>query len=94
MNVDLYYFIFLDMFGWSESDVTYVKQNEREKKYKTEILPETREILKKWLWADYMLYNHFLNKMKKMIKKFGQSEMKQRSDSLKEINQNLEVKIL
>ena len=28
---------------------------------------ETRSVLRKWLWADYLVYDHFKNKLEELI---------------------------
>ena len=39
---------------------------------------ETKKILKRWLWADYMLYNHFRNKLKMAINNHDEGIMASR----------------
>lgn len=39
---------------------------------------ETRQTLKRWLWADYMLYDHFRAKLERAINSFDESEMASR----------------
>ena len=47
---------------WPLRSFTYLSLNQRKQSSKNEITPYSREILKKWLWADYMLYEHFKQK--------------------------------
>ena len=28
---------------------------------------ETRSVLRKWLWADYLVYDHFKNKLEELV---------------------------
>ena len=42
---------------------------------KTNMTDETRQVLKRWLWADYMLYDHFKAKLERAIKNFDESFM-------------------
>lgn len=44
---------------WDISDVTYLSQNQRKTTEKNILTDATRKVLKEWLWADYMLYDHF-----------------------------------
>ena len=41
---------------------------------------ETRKILRRWLWADYMLYDYFKAKLERKINKFDKSLMASRYD--------------
>ena len=41
---------------------------------------ETRKILRRWLWADYMLYDYFKTKLERKINKFDKSLMVSRYD--------------
>lgn len=78
-----------EMFNWSEEDITYVKQMERIGSLKSNLTAESRKILKEWLWADYMLYDYFVAKLKAKIKNFGTEKMAQRVASLNKANQQI-----
>ena len=39
---------------------------------------KTRKILRRWLWADYMLYDYFKAKLERKINKFDKSLMASR----------------
>ena len=39
---------------------------------------ETKKILKRWLWADYMLYDHFRDKLKMGINNHDEGMMASR----------------
>ena len=41
---------------------------------------KTRKILRRWLWADYMLYDYFKAKLERKINKFDTSVMASRYD--------------
>jgi len=52
---------------WEVSDMTYLRLNERVPGAKTKMTEETRSVLRKWLWADYLVYDHFKNKLEELI---------------------------
>ena len=39
---------------------------------------QTKRILKRWLWADYMLYDHFSDKLKRAINNYDEGIMASR----------------
>jgi hypothetical protein len=47
---------------------------------------ETRNILKKWLWADYMLYDFFVVKFEQAKEKFGVDRMASRLRDFFDLN--------
>lgn len=49
---------------------------------RTEIKPETRAKLQKWLWADYMLYDFFVEKLEEKIEAYGRERMEQNVQKL------------
>ena len=63
---------------WEIADMTYLKLNERVPSAKSKMTEETRNILKKWLWADYLVYDHFKIKLEELISSIPQKEFKSR----------------
>ena len=51
---------------------------------------KTKAKLRKWLWADFELYNHFRKKLDKLISEFGQDAMKTEVKVLQEANRELD----
>ena len=47
---------------------------------------ETRSIMRRWLWADYMLYDHFKAKMEGALDSYDISTMASRSVSPQNIS--------
>ena len=74
---------------WNLEDVRYFKLNERNETSKSLLTPETRKRLKKWLWADYKLYDFFGKKLKVLIEAFGSQNMETQVSALKEANKKL-----
>ncbi len=56
-----------DLMCWNVEDVTYLDLNKRVTTAKTEMTSETRALLRQWMWADYLLYEHFVDKFKKRV---------------------------
>ena len=56
-----------DLMCWELEDVTYLNQNERKPIVKRGMSDFTRKTLKEWLWADYMVYDHFVEKFQSKI---------------------------
>ena len=50
-----------DLLCWPKEDFAFLKQNERIRR--SDLTAEEREILRKWLWADHMLYEHFMKRL-------------------------------
>ena len=80
-----------NLFCWTMNDIRYFKLNEREEKSKSNMSENTRKKLKKWLWADYLLYNYFVQKMDDSIKQFGIESMKSEVSALKLANLKLKT---
>ena len=68
MNLGL--LLLKDKMCWNMEDITFLKQNERKAIAKRGMSNYTRTVLKEWLWADYMLYNHFLKKFNKQVESY------------------------
>ena len=54
---------------WPLDSFTYLSLNQRKESFKNKITPESREILKRWLFPDYMLYNYFKEKFDRKLEK-------------------------
>ena len=54
---------------WPLEYFTYLSLNQRKESFKNKITPDSREILKRWLFPDYMLYNYFKEKLDKKLEK-------------------------
>ena len=48
-----------ELFGWSLEEISYISQNRRKSSYVEKMKPMTKVILRRWLWADVLLYDHF-----------------------------------
>ena len=59
-----------DLICWQVEDITYLKQNERKAIAKSGMSDYARKKLKEWLWAEYMVYDHFLEKFKKRLEEY------------------------
>jgi hypothetical protein len=53
---------------WPLDSFTYLSLNQRKESFKNKITPESREILKRWLFPDYMLYDYFKEKFQEKLK--------------------------
>ena len=53
---------------WPLKSFTYLSLNQRKESAKNKITEESREILKQWMWSDYMLYNYFKEKITEKVK--------------------------
>ena len=79
-----------DLLCWNILDIRYFKLNERsELTKKSQMTAKTRARLKRWLWADYKLYNHFKKKLNQLIFDFGINEMKKQVRNLQDLNKQL-----
>ena len=79
-----------ELLCWDLIDIRYFKLNERsEETKKSQMTSNTRARLKKWLWADYELYEHFQKKLNQLIQDFGVIKMKNQVNSLQDLNNEL-----
>ena len=53
---------------WPLRSFTYLSLNQRKESFKNTITAESREILRKWLFPDYMLYDYFKEKFNERLK--------------------------
>jgi len=78
-----------DLLSWEMADITFLNQNVRKSEAKSCMTTETRKILKNWLWADYLLYDHFLAKFQKAKENFGVEKMSKSLKELEELNRGV-----
>lgn len=79
-----------ELLCWNLQDINYMRLNERSDETKSQMEAQTKAKLKKWLWADYKLYNHFSKRLDEKIKDFGLQEMTKEVEFLKLANYQLE----
>ena len=59
-----------DLMCWQVEDVTFLNQNERKPIAKRGMSSFVRRVLQEWLWADYMVYDHFVKKFKRKVSEY------------------------
>ena len=59
---------------------------------KEELDDHERDILKRWLWAEYMLYDEFVRTFDRKILEFGEQKMEEKVSELKSLNLDLKDK--
>ena len=59
-----------DLMCWQLQDITFLNQNERKPISKRGMSAFVRRVLREWLWADYMVYDHFVKKFKNQMNKY------------------------
>ena len=64
-----------DLLCWDYQDVVNFKLNSRKESKKIHLSDEARAALKKYLAADYKLYNYFKSKFEEKLQKFGEHKM-------------------
>lgn len=74
---------------WKVTDVTYLKLNERKESAKSTISLKTRYLLKQWLWADYVLYDHFREKLDKRLRLISTEAFQSRINAFHAFNNQL-----
>ncbi len=79
--------LFQDLVCWPTQQLGYLKQNERIASQKSNITEESRAVLKKWLWADYLLYDYFAKKLNQKIE--DASGLTSRKAELTQFNEKL-----
>lgn len=62
---------------WNFEDVTALRVNAQRSSTKSTLSPQARRVLKQWLAADYMLYDHFVANFEAALQAFGEHEMEQ-----------------
>merc|ERR1712223_496160 len=79
-----------DLLCWDYRDMTSLKLNAHDSSSKSKLSTKARNILKKWMWADYMLYDHFKEKFEDEILAFGSEKMKHELEILRHSNQEIQ----
>lgn len=64
-------------------------RNSRLGDYVTQLTAESRATLAAWLWADQLLYNHFLGRHEARLRQFGQERMAGAVATLRSLNEDL-----
>ena len=59
-----------DLMCWQLADITFLNQNERKPSTKRGMSDDVRRVLHEWLWADYMVYDHFVKKFKNQMNEY------------------------
>eukprot|EP00092_Neocalanus_flemingeri_P093291 GFUD01118556.1.p1 GENE.GFUD01118556.1~~GFUD01118556.1.p1 ORF type:complete len:232 (+),score=53.28 GFUD01118556.1:25-696(+) len=80
-----------DVLCWPLANMTSLKLNARKKSAIEELSPKSRKILKDWLWADYMLYEHFKEKLEQQKNVFGLKSLKDDIVKLKNLNDKVKA---
>ena len=57
---------------------------------KEELDDHEKNVLREWLWAEYLLYDKFVEKLDKKNKEFGVERMEEKKIQLKMLNQELQ----
>ena len=82
-----------DLMCWETEDVTFLKQNERKAVVKRGMSNYSRRKLKEWLWAEYMIYDHFVekfqNQTKNYINRFGNKTFYDEVEKLENANKQI-----
>ena len=68
---------------WNFSDVVNFKLNSKEVTKKSKLSVKARQALQEWLWADYMLYDHFKEKFDQRMASYGRDRLDQEMRVLK-----------
>ncbi len=58
-----------DLLCWPTEELAFLRQNERLRR--SNVTAETRATLREWLWADYLLYDHFSRRLEERVASFG-----------------------
>merc|ERR550532_2579653 len=74
---------------WSLDQVAFVQLNSRKEDFVTSLSQESRDILTNWLWADRLLYDHFLERHNQSLNTFGPTRMKNAVELLGGLNDSL-----
>ena len=79
-----------DILCWPLVNMTSLRLNTRKQSAVKKLSEISRLILKDWLWADYMLYDHFRGKLEKKKKSVGSLKMKKADNKFQYLNKNVE----
>jgi len=84
-----------DLLCWPLESITYLDQNQRKPEERNQMSEETREVLEQWLWADYMVYDHFRSVLDRKITEYetgqnsGPHQLQDRVFRLRSANRDL-----
>lgn len=84
-----------DMMCWPPEAVAYLRLNTRSDQAKKQVnaaTEATRATLKEWLWADFVLYDHFSRKLERRMEEYGIERLKDQVKELRRRNQVLKVR--
>lgn len=71
---------------WPIHDITHLSINERQSHYRRKLNDTTRTLLRQWLWADQMLYDHFLQVFRRKRSEFGVRRLSLEKIKLQKMN--------
>merc|ERR1719369_463414 len=74
---------------WELGDVRYLKQNARKAEKVSNITKEATGLLKTWLSADFLLYEHFLTKFWQEVERYGKEQLDRDVAILRQLNVEL-----
>ena len=78
---------------WTFDDIAYISKNRAFQKSRRKAMTgETQDLLRRWLWAEYELYDFFKWKLLKKIEAYGRRRMEEDKAKLREANHILKDK--
>jgi len=75
-----------ELLCWPLEAMVALPVNVRFPQYKRKLDAETRALLRNWLWADQMLYDHFRGLFRQRKLEYGPDRMQEAVQRLKELN--------
>ncbi len=78
-----------DLLCWPAKELTFLKQNERVEGKRSNVTAEARKALKQWLWADYLLYDHFVKRLEQRVEKVGRKKVDDAVAELRKLNKGV-----
>ncbi len=75
-----------DELCWPTQDLTYLVQNRRVAAKRSNMTDETRRALRRWLWADQKLYDHFAKVLAEKVRRAGEKGVSARARELRRLN--------
>ena len=81
-----------NLLQWNYEDLSSLKLNSVPKDKKSKISDLTRAKMRKWLEADYKLYDYFKSKLEQNIKYFGESEISQELKKYRQVQNQIKEK--
>ncbi len=67
-------------------DLTFLRLNRRVEGKSSNMTSESRATLRRWLWAEQMVYDHFREKLKRNVRRFGKKMMERKVRALRAMN--------